>query len=326
MLYLSQEMIMDMDLTIKEMMPIVENVLKDHNEGQLEIPPKPGVHTAPHAFIHAMPGYIPRTRTAGIKWVSGYPDNKEHDLPQIMGILALNDIDTGEPLAVMDCRWITGIRTSLVSAVTAKHCARVNSETLAIIGAGVQGQFHALAMAEVLPNLKTIKVYDVFPAAIENYIEVLSSKLSVEIIGAKSVQEVVEGSDVVITATQRLEKPIIEKKWLKPGVFGIGLEAGRAWGDTIISMDKFVTDDWIQTKKFTNDGGFPQEVKNLYVELGNFVNGKMTGRSSDEENIIACNVGISAVDLAIGQVVYERALEDGIGIKLPLMKNGSLIK
>lgn len=327
MLYLSQEMIMNMELTIKEMMPIVESVLQDHNEGQLEIPPKPGIHTAPYAFIHAMPGYIPRTKTAGIKWVSGYPDNKAYDLPQIMGIMALNDVTTGEPLAIMDCRWITGIRTSIVSAVTAKHCARKNSEVLAIIGAGVQGQFHALAMAEVLPQLTTIKVFDVFPEAIENYKKILSSKLpTIEIIGVNSVQEAVENSDVVITATQRLEKPIIEKEWLKPGIFGIGLEAGRAWGETISSMDKFVTDDWTQTKKFTDEGGFPQEVKTFYVELGNFVNGKMVGRSNEQENIIACNVGISAVDLAIGQVVYEKAVEERIGITLPLMENGNLIK
>lgn len=325
LLYLSQEMIMDMNIKIKDMIPIVESVLKDHNDGQLEIPPKPGIHTQEYAFIHAMPGFIPRTKTAGMKWVSGYPNNKDYNLPQIMGILTLNDVTTGEPLAIMDCRWITGIRTSIVSAITAKYCARKNTESLAIIGAGVQGQFHALAMSEVLRNLKTIKIYDVFEGAMDNYIEIISPKVQAQVVKVNSVQEAVENSDVVITATQRLEKPIIEYEWLKEGVFGIGLESGRAWGDAIVKMDKFVTDDWVQTEKFADDGGFPQQIKDFYVELGSFVNGSTVGRNNDSEKIIACNVGISAVDLAIGQVVYEKAISQGVGISLPLMSRGNLI-
>lgn len=325
LLYLSQEMIVDMNIAIRDMIPVVEDVLKDHNEGKLEIPPKPGIHTQEYAFIHAMPGYIPRTKTAGMKWVSGYPKNHEHDLPQIMGLLVLNDVETGAPLTVMDSRWITAVRTSIVSAITAKHCARRDAETLGIIGAGVQGQFHALALSEVLPNLKTIKVYDVFDSAMDEYVKRISKKTKAKVQKVNSSQEAVVGSDVVITATQRLEKPIIEYEWLKEGVFGVGLEAGRAWGETILKMDTFVTDDWQQTKKFADAGGFPSEIKDIYVELGAYVNGKKVGRQSETENILACNVGISAVDLAIAHVVYEKALSNEIGINLPLMKHGNII-
>ena len=75
------------------------------------MPPKPGIHTMPDAFIHAMPAYIPSMRSAGIKWVSGYPENFKRGLPYITGLLILNDVETGIPYAVMDCTWITAMRT-----------------------------------------------------------------------------------------------------------------------------------------------------------------------------------------------------------------------
>ena len=81
------------------------------------MPPKPGVHSRPDAFIHAMPAYIPALRAIGMKWVSGYPENQARGLPYITGLLILNDDETGLPLAVMDCTWITAMRTGAATAL-----------------------------------------------------------------------------------------------------------------------------------------------------------------------------------------------------------------
>ncbi|GIN97738.1 N-[(2S)-2-amino-2-carboxyethyl]-L-glutamate dehydrogenase SbnB [Siminovitchia terrae] len=325
LLYLTQEMILDLGISMKEIIPIIEQVLKEHEEGSLEIPPKPGIHPQKNTFIHAMPGYIPGMKVSGIKWVSGYPENFKHDLPQIMGVLILNDVETGAPQAIMDCRWITAVRTSVMSAVTAKYCARKNARVAGIIGAGIQGKFHALALKEVLPELETIKIFDIKEESMDDFVKVVSKKTGLQVIKASNCKEAVTDSDVVITATQRLEKPIIEFEWLKEGVFGVGLESGRAWGDAILNMDKFVTDDWAQTKKFAEAGGFPKEIKDFYIEVGKFVNGKQEGRENDKENIIAGNVGIAALDLAIGNMVYKRALDEEKGMKLPLMETENII-
>ncbi|RST77176.1 ornithine cyclodeaminase family protein [Siminovitchia acidinfaciens] len=325
LLYLTQEMILELGISMKEIIPTIEQVLKEHEEGSLEIPPKPGIHPQKNTFIHAMPGFIPGMQVSGIKWVSGFPDNYKHDLPQIMGVLILNDVETGAPLAIMDCRWITAVRTSVMSAVTAKYCAREDAKVAGIIGAGIQGKFHALALKEVLPQLNTIKIFDIKEESMDDYAKVISEKTGLQVMKAPTVKEAVIDSDVVITATQRLKKPIIEFEWLKRGIFGVGLEAGRAWGDAILRMDKFVTDDWEQTKKFAEAGGFPKEVEDFYIEVGKFVNGKRKGRENDQENIIACNVGISALDLAIANMVYERALDKEKGMKLPLMETENII-
>jgi hypothetical protein len=91
-------------MSVGEVITIVENVLKEHGLGHFENPPKPGIHPQQDAFIHAMPGYLPRQKAAGLKWVSGFSSNADFGIPPVMGLLILNDVQTGQPLAVMDCR------------------------------------------------------------------------------------------------------------------------------------------------------------------------------------------------------------------------------
>ena len=99
----------------------LELAFREKGEGRVEMPPKPGIHPGGEDnFIHAMPAYIPAMKSAGMKWVSGYPGNQAKGLPYINGLLILNDVDTGIPLSVMDCSWITAMRTGAASAVSAK--------------------------------------------------------------------------------------------------------------------------------------------------------------------------------------------------------------
>ena len=91
--------------------------------GQTEMPPKPGVHTRADCFIHAMPAYVREVEVAGLKWVSGYPPNAAKGLPYISGLLVLNDPETGIPIAVMDCAWITAMRTGASVGISAKYLA-----------------------------------------------------------------------------------------------------------------------------------------------------------------------------------------------------------
>ena len=96
---------------------LVEETYLAMARGDVELPPKPGIHPRPDAFIHAMPAYIPALHAIGVKWVSGYPENYKRALPYITGLLILNDTETGMPLAVMDCTWITAMRTGAATAV-----------------------------------------------------------------------------------------------------------------------------------------------------------------------------------------------------------------
>ena len=98
-----------------------------------------------------MPAYIPALHSAGIKWVSGYPENFKRGLPYITGLLILNDVETGIPYAVMDCAWITAYRTGAASALAAKYLARPESKTAGILACGVQGRTNLLSAERAVP-------------------------------------------------------------------------------------------------------------------------------------------------------------------------------
>ncbi len=149
-LYLSLKDIQGLSVPIGQIVGWVEEALRLKGLGKTEMPPKPGIHTRPDAFIHAMPAYLPDLKAAGMKWVSGYPDNFKKGLPYISGLLILNDPETGIPIAVMDCTWITAMRTGAVTAVAAKYLARPDASVIGIIGCGVQGRSNLEALAAAL--------------------------------------------------------------------------------------------------------------------------------------------------------------------------------
>jgi ornithine cyclodeaminase/alanine dehydrogenase-like protein (mu-crystallin family) len=320
-IYLSQEDILDLNLSLTEIIELVERGLVEHGKLQVENPPKPGIHSRNNSFIHAMPAYFRNLNIGGMKWVSGYPDNRDVGLPQILGLLILNDMDTGVPLCVMDCRWISAVRTAAVTAVTAKYCAKSNTTTVGVVGAGVQGRYNLLALKEVLPNIRRAKVFDINNAAAEAYRDQLADMVNAEILVCKDIESVVRGSDIVVTATQRLEKPLVEDKWFERGCLGCGLEASRAWyGDAILNADKFITDDWEQTKYFKTQGAFPDGVPELYAELGEIVCSAKPGREKEDERILAINIGLALTDIIVGHRIYEIVKDDRTYTRLTLME------
>lgn len=320
-IYLSQEEILDMNLGMKEIIDLVEKGLKEHGRGKVENPPKPGIHSKSNSFIHAMPAYYKDLHIGGIKWVSGYPDNRGRGLPQILGLVILNDMDTGIPLCVMDCRWITAVRTAAVTAITAKYCAKKNSSTLGIIGAGVQGKHNLIALKEMMPAIKAVKVFDISKEAAERYQKELSKSLGVKISIRKDVASVAKGSDIIVTATQKLEKPLVRNEWFEKGCLGVGLEGSRAWyGDAILKADKFVTDDWEQTKFYRTTGSFSDGLPSHYIEIGKIVCGEKAGRVTDEERILAINPGLALEDIIVANHIYQRAKGNNIYKKLTLME------
>jgi ornithine cyclodeaminase/alanine dehydrogenase len=321
MLYLSQEDILDMGIPLREIIPLVETGLREHGLGQVENPPKPGIHAKSDSFIHAMPAYYRKLGIGGIKWVSGYPSNRELGLPQILGVMITNDMEMGVPTSIMDCRWITAVRTAAVSAITAKFCASKGSTTLGVIGCGVQGRMTLGALKEIVPTLSKVKAYDINPEASKRYKADLEKETGIEITPVKNVEGAANGSDLILTATQRLPNPLVKNEWFKPGALGMGLEASRAWyGDAILKADKFVTDSWEQTEHFHEQGAFPEGMPKLYAELGEIVAGKKKGRDNQKERILAINIGLALEDVIVADYVYKKAEKAGDYKKLILME------
>ncbi len=179
-LYLSRKDVEDINLRMSEIIEALDHMFREKGEGKVEMPPKPGIHPRPDAVIDAMPAYIPSIESAGMKWVSGYPENQKKGLPYVSGLLILNDPETGLPISVMDCTWITAMRTGAATGVAAKYLARKESSTVGIIACGVQGRSNLEALAYLF-KIKKVKAYDIYPEIAERFANEMGEKLEVEI-------------------------------------------------------------------------------------------------------------------------------------------------
>lgn len=319
LLYLSRVDVEKTALDMPTILRLLEEAFGEKGRGKVEMPPKPGIHTMPDAFIHAMPAYIPSLKSAGIKWVSGYPENYKRGLPYITGLLILNDVETGIPLAVMDCTWITAYRTGAASGLSAKYLARPNSEVAGILACGVQGRTNLEALACLFP-LKRVYAYDILPDVQEKYIAEMKAKFDFEIIGVKEPKQAVVESDLVVTSGPILKHPTptIEKDWLKPGAFGSAVDFDSYWsGGALAQMERISTDDHAQFQYYKSVGYF-QQTPDPYADLGEIVAGLEPGRQSDSERTLAINLGLAMDDMAVAPEIYRRAREKGIGTWLPL--------
>lgn len=319
LLYLSKADVINVDLNIEKIIELVETAFREKGHQRVEMPPKPGIHTQPDAFIHAMPAYIPAMKSAGIKWVSGYPQNQERGLPYITGLLILNDVDTGLPYAIMDCVWITAYRTAAATAIAAKYLANPESKTAGILACGVQGRTNLEALRSLFP-LEKVWAYDIAPEVLETYIEEMSKKLDLEILPVENPMDAVIESDLVVTSGPILKIPVptIKAGWLKPGGFGSAVDFDSYWfPQALAEMDKISTDDLSQFEYYRSVGYF-QNTPQPYADLGEIVVGSVPARESQDQRIVAINLGLAIDDMAVAPEIYRRAMELGIGTRLTL--------
>lgn len=334
-LLLSQKDIIDLDLQPGAVMEAVEQAMIEHSHGTYEMHPKIGVHptgTDPDNFIHAMPAYLKKLGACGLKWVGGFAKNPLHDLPNVTGIQVCNDVDTGIPLAVMDCAYLTGLRTAAVSTVIAKRCASPSAEVLGLCGCGFQGGMHLRFLLHSLPSIKQVRLFDVRAGSAEAMAQRLRADgtFKGEIKACSNAEECLRDADVISTCTNGDEQ-IIRKEWFKAGAFGVGIEGGCAYtAEALHQADKFIVDDIPLVEYFQkisigrkNDRGeenpeFPGGIPPVYSTIGDIVAGKKPARQNPQERIIAIPIGMAICDIALGHAVLGKARAAGAGQKFQL--------
>jgi ornithine cyclodeaminase/alanine dehydrogenase len=297
----------------------VERAFREKGSGTVEMPPKPGVHPGPDAFIHAMPAYLKEMGAAGLKWVSGFPRNPERGLPYIAGLFVLNDVETGFPLAVMDCTWMTGARTGAATAVAAKHLARPDASTAGILACGVQGRTNLEALSVVFP-LQRVHAYDVDPAAAQRYAGEMTTRLGIDVVVVPTPELAVREMDLVVTSGPILKSPspTIQPGWLAPGAFASPVDFDSYWTpEALAEADLLATDDTAQMDYYRTVGYFTHTPR-PYADLGEIVTGRKPGRTHDEQRTMSINLGLAIEDVATARILYERALATGVGTDLPL--------
>lgn len=324
--YLSQEDILSLNLSTKAIVAAVERVILSHGKGLVQLPPKPAVfpRKGKYNYFHAMPAFVEDLDICGLKWLGRVTLNpQENDLPQFTGLQVVNDPVTGTPLAVMDCRWITVARTTALSVVTARHLSTPSPKAMAIVGAGLQGRFHALMFAGEFSSLERIYISSRTAESVDRFVKDMEDRVPAEIIPSYP-EEASRNSQIILSAGVR--EPLFNLDWIAPGTLCIGLDLLSPWGREIQEgVDKVFVDDEKQFRDryATEPQAFAGEPR-VTGELGRVLTGEIPGRESPEERILSLNVGMGVCDLALGDLIYREALRQNKGTILPLMERDDI--
>ncbi|WP_336748711.1 tyramine oxidase subunit B [Pantoea vagans] len=296
----------------------------------------------------AMPAYLGGNFcTAGVKWYGSNIANREKGLPRSILMFTLNDADTGAPLAHMSANLLSAYRTGAVPGVGARHLARKDSRVIGLLGPGVMGKTTVAAFIAVCPQIDTIKVKGRGQRSLDNFLtwvqETYPQIKQVEIVD--SLEEVVRGSDIVTYCSSGevgdpATYPIVKRAWVKAGAFLAmpalcSIDAGMEQADVRKVLDNTgLYHAWFDEVpkpahrtipiigvRFMDMLDAGQLQADQLEDIGKIVAGEAPGRQNDDEIIIMSVGGMPVEDVAWGTVLYRKAIEQGIGVKLNLWES-----
>ena len=301
-------------LSLRDVLRVVEKAFKLKAQGKTIMPAKIYLELPEYqGDFRAMPAYI--DGSAGMKWVSVYPNNRQYNLPTVMAMIILCDPDNSYPLAIMDGTHITNMRTGATGGIAVKYLARRDSSTIGMVGAGRQAETQLLAISEVLPRIKEVKVFDLYEEVSRRYAQNMGAKLNIKISPVKTV-EAAAAADIVVTTTPSRE-PIVKKHYIRPGthINAIGADApGKQELEAdLLKSARIVVDD-LEQACHSGEINAPLskgrlKVEDIYGTLGEVVAGMKKGRENDEEITIFDSTGLAIQDIICAKLVYEKARE-----------------
>jgi len=291
----------------------VEDMFAAKAEGRAVMKPKLALQAPGQALFLASPGVMDRPPYAGVKWV-GVAGNEARGLPHIAGMILLSDAETGMPVAVMDARWITAVRTAAITAVAARRLARRDCGSIGFVACGLQARAHLTALRPHFP-LGLVRAYSRHLSTAEAFAEEVRAD-GLEAEAVDDPRAAVAGMDMVVTTTPVVPRsePFLDAAWLSPGSFASMVDLGLSWlSQSLSGLDRVVTDDQAQA------GSEGLAYKEPYAgEVADLVAGRLAARQSREERTALVFAGLGLADVAVAGAVYECALEAGIGRTLPL--------
>jgi thiomorpholine-carboxylate dehydrogenase len=288
-------------LRMADLIPAMEKALIDFSSGKVTQPVRSVIKVdPPGGFFGMMPALTPEG--LGLKIVTFYPKNVERGLPTHMATISLVDPETGTPLAVMDGRLITEMRTAAVSAVATNLLASAGAKILAILGSGVQAHSHAEAL-RLVRQFEEIRVWSPTREHAERFAKEIGAK-------SMSAEEAVRGADVIVTATSS-KTPVLHGLWLKPGchvnVVGASRPDWREMDDEAMANVVFVDS---REGAMKEAGDVILSSAKIHAELGEALAGKVPARAN--ETTIFKSLGMAVEDIAAAMLVYRSATKGKI--------------
>ncbi len=326
-LYLNQADVLATGIDMSMAMDAVEDAFKLHQQGLTKLPYKTVLDLGEkeRGRCNAMPAYVGGDYDVfGIKWIAGFPKNPiRHGLPRGTGLFILNDSWKGIPLAIMDCTLLSALRTGAVTGVGAKYMARPDSESLALIGAGVQARTQLEALKIAIPDLKEARAFDIRIETAESFAVEMSKKFSMKVKAVNSAEEAVRGADIVVTVTVA-DEPIVKQAWMKQGSFFSAVGSYQEEEFAVVKNSDKVVVDSLQHVLHRETPVIALMIKRGMIkqediiELSDIITGSAEGRTGPEERIFFSPIGMAIEDICVSNKAYLLAVEKGIGTKLRL--------
>jgi ornithine cyclodeaminase len=313
-------------LSMDDLIPLMRSTLADFSSGHAQQPVRAKIPIDRHgSTAYFMPGYVSGSDALAIKIVSLAPGNAQRGLPTHLGAMVLLDAATGAPLALLDARLVTEMRTAAVSAAAADALARREAKTLALIGSGVQAKSHLEALS-LVRKLERVRVWSPNAAHREAFAReaVVHGRMPVEAV--ESAERAVREADVVVTVTLASE-PVVRGAWLAEGACVITVGSSSA---TVRELDGEAVR---RARVFVDSrAAASQEAGDLLIamsegvigadhvrgEIGEVFAGRLPGRTSEREITLFKSLGQAVEDAATARLVYERARAAGVGREFEL--------
>jgi N-[(2S)-2-amino-2-carboxyethyl]-L-glutamate dehydrogenase len=329
LLYLGPD---EVDLALREVdvLGVIERTLIAHGQGRTLIPeeaylPWTSVTGAAARSLN-MPGCVDTGsgRILGTKIINASYDNSERGMPRAGGLTILFDPITARPTSVLAAGRISALRTAAVSALAVRYLAPPEASRLAIIGAGVQADTHLELLADLIPHLDEVRVYDVASLRAGKFAE-RARALGLAVQTSASVDEAVRNAHVVVTVTTS-SKGYIPLHWLAPGTLVCHVSLDDLLPDALLGADLLVIDDWTLVSadrrrilgRLIGEGrvrrpGQQGDGRVVDAELGQILAGQHPGRESADQRIVVNPFGMAVEDIALAREVVTIAQLNGIG-------------
>lgn len=282
-----------------DLIPAMEKALIDFSAGKVTQPVRSVINinvAGATGFLGLMPALTPDG--LGLKAVTFYPSNAERGIPTHMATIFLVDPQTGTPLAIMDGRLITEMRTAAVSAAATKLLAPSDAKILAILGSGVQAQSHFEALQH-LRQFEEIRVWSPTRQHAQRFAKEIGAT-------AMPAEDAVRGADVIVTVTNS-KTPVLKGSWLKPGCHVNAIGACRpdwrelddqAMEGSVVFVDS-------REGALKESGDVILSGAKIYAELGEALAGKVPSRAN--ETTIFKSLGMAVEDVVAAMLVYRAA-------------------
>lgn len=268
--------------------------------------------------IELMP--VADSRTFAFKYVNGHPGNTQLCLQTVVAFGALADVATGYPIFLSDMTLATALRTAATSVLAARHLARPESRTMALVGLGAQSEFQATAF-RVLLGVDRLRVFDIDPEAFDKFERNMAGS-GVTLTRCESAREAARGADIVTTITaDKKRATILTKDMVAPGAH-LNAVGGDCPGKTELARDLLLRAEiFVEYAPQTRIEGEIQQLPadHPVTELHEVLAGRKRGRAASDAITVFDSVGFAIVDFSVLRLLRDLARETGVGAQIELI-------